>query len=250
MNKVLIFQKTLAVETAIAEYLDCHGSNRKLGAAKGKITKLASELASEIGAVAARERILKFLKQLEVHSDRLDLLKKRFTPGSFYEEGNRLFGWWDLEKQSQAEALPLYTEMQWGGHKSYIISGSSPEWKDRGFDVASRLPVEFFRAGLEVKFDVKQSAFWLEYGYALPCTLQWHRTVWEDNKPALLVHRSIISAGFCQAWKWWDGAKWWYLEKRPELFADLDWWGEVVPQRFEPEGDPYAAVLGGLIEDQ
>lgn len=244
MNHVS-FQKQLAVETAITEYLDLgQSSNRKLGAAKGKITKLVNELAKEIGAVLAREKILKFLESLKIGSnERLDFLLKRFTPGTFYEEGERIFGWWDINEQVQAEELPMYTEIGWDGSKTYIVSVSGGGLK--GFCIAQPIPVKFYAGGLEVSFDVKQSLFWLEYGYALPCKLQWHRGQW-DGGTCLWVNRSIFSSGFWQAWKWWEGAKWWYLEKRPELFAPLDWWGkELSPQRFEPEDDPYAAVLGG-----
>jgi hypothetical protein len=65
----------------------------------------------------------------------------------------------------------------------------------------------------------------------------------------LFVTRSIIEHGFWQAWKWYGAeTKWWYLENRPELFADFDWWGESAtkPVRYEPTDNPYAAVLGGF----
>jgi hypothetical protein len=246
VDKVTVFQKVLAVETAIAEYIDLQGGNRKLGAAKGKVTKLANELAFEIGVIAARERILKFLKQIEIHSERLDLLKKRFTPRTFYIEQERIFGWWDINDQFQAEPLPIYSETNWDNSNAYIVAPCAGEWNSRGFDVAQPLPVKFHSGGLEVSFPVKQSLFWLEHGYALPCELQWRRGEWPEGGTCLWVDRSIIQFGFWQAWKWWDTAKWWYLDKRPELFADMDWWGEPpAPQRFEPD-DPYAAVLGGM----
>jgi hypothetical protein len=63
----------------------------------------------------------------------------------------------------------------------------------------------------------------------------------------LFVDRSIIEHGFWQAWKWYGAdTQWWYLEHRPELFADLEWWVDSKPMRYEPQDDPYAAVLGGL----
>lgn len=237
----------LKLEAAIFSYLGLQeGSNRKLGAAKGKITMLANELAEEIGAITAREKILRFLIALATsESSRLDLLKKRFTVGSLYEEGERIFGWWDTKSQIQAEQLPMYTQTGWVSGKVYFVDQVDKTWKSRGFHPAEHLPIIFFSGGMTVNFQVDQSLLFLKHGYALPCQLQWQR-VNTDGISCLYVERSIISSGFWHAWKWWDTAKWWYLEKRPELFADLDWWGETLPpQRFEPEDDPYAAVLGG-----
>lgn len=246
LEKINIFQKRLAVETAIAEYLDLwQVSNRKLGAAKGKITKLASELAGEMGATAARERIFGFLESIEIQSERLDLLRKRFDPKSFYEEGEKIFGWWDGENQVQAQELPLVKSNGYWVNWDFCRKDTSI-WRARGFEVPVSFPVESLEEGSIVKFDVKRSLDFIEHGYALPCELQWHRGYWDDGGTCLWVDRSIISVGFWQAWKWWDTAKWWYLEKRPELFADLDWWSnELPPRRFEPEDDPYAVVLGG-----
>lgn len=231
---------------AILAYLSENGSNRKIAAAKGRITKFANELASEIGAAAAREKILKLLEDVTEESSRWDLLKNRFTPGSLYTEGDRVFGWWDTSAQVQAEELPLY-----GSGATYSVSFYRRDneawlWRQRGFELAEDLPTVRRGNELVVQFNVKRSLFWLKYGYALPCDLPWHRGRFDGDGNCLWVDRSIISAGWWQAWKWWDGAKWWYLEKRPELFADMDWWGdwEEKPVFYSPPDDPYAAVLG------
>lgn len=92
--------------------------------------------------------------------------------------------------------------------------------------------------------------FWLKYGYALPCDLPWHRGKIDNTYgECLWVDRSIISAGWWCAYKWWPDCQWWYYERHPEWFTDMDWWPayeEPKPQRFSPIDDPYAAVLGGI----
>lgn len=231
---------------AILAYLLGDGSSRKIAAAKGRITKLASELASELGAVQAREEILQVLTEVKEDSSRWLLLKNRFTAGSLYQEGDRVFGWWDITLQAQAEELPLYHSGASYSVSFYRRQNEALLWRQRGFEEAEALPTTRRGGELLVEFNVQRSLFWLKYGYALPCKLPWHRGRFDGDEDCLWVDRSIISAGWWQAWKWWDGAKWWYLEKRPELFADMDWWGdwEDKPIFHSPVDDPYAAVLG------
>jgi hypothetical protein len=149
-------------------------------------------------------------------------------------------GWWSIEAQVQAEELPLERLGQAYSVTFYDRSQERGLWQLRGFYEAEGLLLVHLEDGSYVRFAVERSLFFLEFGYALPCTLQWY---W--NEHGLFVSRSIIGTGWHQAWKWWDGAKWWYFAHRPELFADLDSWGTLDPIRHEPEDDPYAAVLGG-----
>lgn len=222
---------------AIERYATAETS-RKAAAAKGAITRLVKDLALELGVVATRNEVV---KALEPFPD-LNWTRQRFTPGSLYQEGEHIFGWWEEgEVQLMAEQLPIARSQN-----SYLVSFWDCKdvnlWQQRGFHTAEPLPIEFWPDGLRVRFEDKKTPIFLEHGYALPCLLQW---MWEPGKE-YLVTRSIISSGFWQAWKWWPDAQWWYLNKRPELFSDLDWWGEdAPPPRFEPDDDPYAAVLGG-----
>lgn len=217
-----------------------------VGTAKARVTRLVNDLAQEFGPATARELALACVQSAPEASvpDRVSLLTQRFTVGSLYVDNQTVFGWYEPQSQAQAEALPLYYTGE-----SYEVSFSmttkeSKLWQQRGFHLAEDLPVvrHGFSRCLEVVSPIKRALHFLEYGYALPCQLQWYR-----DEDGFHVSRSIISAGFWCAWKWWSDAKYWYLEKRPELFADMDWWGEEIPavrQRFEPEDDPYAAVLG------
>lgn len=250
---------TLALETrsehlsklqkAIDRYIKAD-TTRKQSGAKGAITKLINNRAIAIGASKARAELWDFFNKIEVESYSLPTwMSLRFTPGSLYEEGDRLMGWWDDGQiQVQAEEIPLFRS-----NDTYVVSfHCRPEfahlWHQRGFEPAEPLPIrygewkiDYVGSWAEVDFPVRRSPLMAEYGYALPCPLQWHRD-WQG----LHVDRSIIEHGFSQAWKWWgENTKWWYLEHRPELFADLDWWGQPEPKRYEPIGDPYAAVRGG-----
>jgi hypothetical protein len=213
---------------------------RKAAGAKGVITRLTNELAQEIGPVEARKKIWEVLAQVE-HPD---WMRQRFSPGSFYKEGDRFFGWWDEgQLQFQAEELPFYKLRDSLEVCFAHCRDDSLKWQLRGFYVATQFPVFRGESHLEVSFPVEKTPFWIEFGYALPCSLQWR---WDEN--GFYVTRSIISQGFWCAYKWWEGCQWWYYEKHPEWFADMAVWGEdVLPQQFEPENDPYAAVLGGDV---
>lgn len=242
---------------AIRQYLSLAASSRKIAAAKGRITKLVNESADELGAEKARELArtvlaLVIAEDQPTSIDRVEQLKNRFDPKSFYLEGDRVFGWVDPQEQAQAVELPLYYNDD--AHYYYVSfyrrQEQYPFWSIMGFEAAEDLPTRRRGEELEVSFDVKRSAFWLQYGYALPCQLPWHRGRFDRNDPdeCLWVSRSIIPAGWWCAWKWWEGCQWWYYERHPEWFVDMDWWGtyEPTPSRYEPIDDPYALVLGGV----
>jgi hypothetical protein len=216
-------------------------TSRKQGAAKGAITRLVNERASLVGAAAARGEALEAIKSVE--SGISFWMKERFTPGSFYREGDRIMGWWDDGSlQVQAEELPLYFS-----GATYFVSfyrqNDAWLWRQRGFELAEEFPLKPLPVnGLKVEFPVERLEFWLEYGYALPCDLQWRWNHGEEYR----VHRSIIAAGFWCAYKWWSGCRWWYYERHPEWFTDSPMWGnweENPVFYYAPEPD--SAVLGG-----
>lgn len=233
-----------ALSKAIDTYLAAD-TTRKIAAAKGRITKLINNLAFEFGAVAARNKILALLNSLDA-PPRIAFLYERLTVGSLYKESDRWFGWWDDgSAQVQAEPLPFLACQVNALVVSFVVfKEEAVFWQNRGFYVAEPLPFCFDRQGfLFVEVPVAETERWAMLGWANPCKLQWLWVLGEYK-----VTRSIISCGFWQAWNWYGfSSRIWYLENRPELFADMDWWGEPpTPQRYEPENDPYAVVLGGL----
>jgi hypothetical protein len=203
---------------SITRFLEADTSRKQAGI-KGVITKLITQRAVEVGVTATRGEVLQVLEEFE---NLPDWLKERFNPRSFYKEKDRVFGWWDATEQVQAEELPLYHSVD-----RYYVSfyGSQNEawiWNRRGFHLAQELPLKHGTESSWVDFPVEWTEFWLPYGYALPCKLQWY---WDDDE--YRVSRSIIDHGFWQGWKWWEGAKYWYFNHRPELFIDMvEWWGE------------------------
>lgn len=246
---------------AIQKFLSAGNAGRTVGAAKGQITKLVNELAVELGVEKARELAkstlaLVLAEEGEFLEHRIGILKNRFDVRSLYIEGDRVFGWYDPEHQVQAEELPFYySDFGYYYVSFYRRHDERYLWEARGFQPAEDLPTIRHSNELAVKFDVKRSLFWLQYGYALPCKLPWHRGRFDGASNAenecLWVSRSIIPAGWWCAWKWWPGCQWWYYERHPEWFSDMDWWGESEDDeptsvRYEPIDDPYAAVLGGI----
>ena len=221
---------------AINKYLSAD-TPRKLVARKGQITKIINEIGS-------RKQVLAVLEQVKTVPD---WLEKRLKTNSLYTEGGCVFGWYeDPETQVQAKELPLSHS-----HDNYVVTTYRHEglWRQRGFYEAVSLPVVWYSDVIEVRFPVKGTLYWLRYGYALPCPLQWHRGESSEYKCFVLwVNRSIINHGFWAAYKWWEGCQLWYYERHPEWFADLDWWGEYESPlpRFSPTDDPYAAVLGDV----
>lgn len=241
------------LKAAIERYLSADTKSKK-SSAKGAITRIINERSLTVAAPTMRAEFWSVAVQFDSDVD-LGWLKQRFTVGSFFQEGEKIFGWWDDgSAQVQAEQLPLY-HRAWSDELPHVLSSKyyvsfyrCPNeihlWKERGFYQAEELPIALHWYEKQVKFDVNRSGFWVKYGYALPCELPWSR--YDD---CLMVKRSIISAGWWSAYKWWPGCCWWYYGKHPEWFADLEWWGTYnptpQPQRFEPPDDPYALVLGG-----
>lgn len=99
------------LKAAIEKYLAAD-TLRKQAGAKGAITRLVNERAKEIGASLARDEVQLVLKEFE---ELPHWLTQRFTLGSLYQEGDRIFGWWS-ENQAQAEELPLYREAMLKAH--------------------------------------------------------------------------------------------------------------------------------------
>ena len=231
---------------AIDQYLTENSTTRKIAAAKGRVTKLVNDLASELGAVAVREMALSLVLAKDYIRDRTELLKNRFTFGTLYLEGGCIFGWYDQE-QAQAEALPLVYSGTSYSTNFYGFSNKIGLWQQRGFYTSESLPIRFYAGEIEVNFDVNCSQFWSEYGYARPCQLQWHRGRFDDGGTCLWVDRSIISSGFWSAYKWWSGCQWWYYERHPEWFADAQIWGDWEEKPiFHYAPEPDSAVLGGV----
>ena len=236
------------IKTAIERYTQAETS-RKQSAAKGLITRIVNERASEVGATATRQEVIEVLKDLDGIPG---WIAQRFNTRSFYKEGDRVMGWWDKASQVQAEALPLYSTGRSYSVSFFGRSNEIPLWNRRGFWTAQELPLKFYPVqhgplgnyqSSYVEFPVEKTLIFIEYGYALPCPLQW----WWTQGDEFRVTRSIIDHGFWQAWKWWDGAMFWYLEKRPELFSDLDWWGEEIQEAemiAHPAPNNHSAVLG------
>lgn len=223
-----------------------NGDNHRRRYAKQAITTSLNTYSKHHGPSATRaeaqEALEEFLDFLEV-----DWLINRLTPGSLYEEGDRVMGWLDVETQVQAEQLPLkaghiYEEVADTYFTFYEVVISENVWNQQGFFEAEHLPIHrvhiYSAPYWKVDFPVSQTKKFLTYGYALPCQLQWRRDVSEGY----LVTRNIREHGFWRAWKWWDGALYWYIEHKPELVGDLDLW---QVHRYEPPDNPYAAVLGG-----
>lgn len=214
-------------------------TTRKQSAAKGALTRWANNRAEEIGSVAARTEVLQVLAKFQ---NLPEWIIERFNPKSFYKEGDRVMGWYDPSIQVQAEELPLYHSGSAYSVSFYRRQDSIMYWRVRGFEVAQEMPTIRRGDELKVEFDVKQSRFWLNYGYALACDLQWR---WREGEE-FYVSRSIISSGFWCAYKWWEGCKWWYYEKHPEWFEDDPMWGDYgLKPVWCPAPDEYSTVLGG-----
>jgi hypothetical protein len=157
-----------------------------------------------------------------------ETIEKRFTRGSLYEEGHSVFGWYS-ESQVQAEELPV--EIHYTPHKYIRVSGT-------GFGFFEAMPLPLLEDNI-VCVPPRETFTYAECGWANACPLHWHR-----DEEGYKVNRSIIPHGFWQAWKWWEGAQYWYLERRPELFEDFDCWGKP-PQRLSVQPKSGDVVLGG-----
>jgi hypothetical protein len=227
------------LKTAIAKHIAAD-TNKKLAATKGVITRLANERAEEIGIEPTRLEIMEVLDEFQFEPVP-NWIIHRFCFTNFYLEGNRVMGWWgDKNEQLQAEELPLFIKSDCVLVDFYGFKKEQSLWESRGFKEAMLLVLQpYGEQGSIVKFPAENAWEMQFYGYGLPCALQWS---W-DSVEGLVVERSIIPFGFWKGWKWWEGARDWYLERRPELFYDFDWW-DSAPKRYEPVDNPYAAVLG------
>lgn len=236
-----MFDKKL--KAAIQKYLDADTKNSKSGT-KGAITKL-------INAASATD-IMLIPKILQEFQELPSWLKLRFKKGSLYQEGDRVFGWYEVN-QVQAIELPVFLDIfsYDDGVDNRVVKYIRVISEEMNFAPAIDLP---FRDG-RVDIPSDDDNFWelLEHGWASPCDLQWswlERSRYSD-KEGYVVERSIISHGFWQAWKWWPDCWHWYYVKRPELFEDADFWGPPMPlARHEPPDNPYAAVLGGANKER
>lgn len=183
---------------AIQQYLDAQPANKS--ARKGAITKLINSSPD-----VTRDAIQKVIAQFE---DLPKEIKNRFTPNSLYREGSLVFGWF-RENQMQAEAIPVDIAPYGLDREGYLEVLADRD----GFVPSIPLPL---RGGCTVDVPPQKAFLYAKYGWANACPIQWHR-----DAEAYTVDRSIIPHGFWQAWKWWEGAWYWYLERRPELFEDV-----------------------------
>lgn len=191
---------------------------RAKSATKGAITRIVDNSILP-DTLEQTQEVLKIFDNLP------DWIKNRFTPGSLYREGDAVFGWFYAE-QRQAKPIPVDVPLCCEGYLKVL--------KTRDGFIES-VPIPITTNGY-VSVPVQDTFIYTKCGYAEACSLQWHR-----DSEGYKVNRSIIPHGFWQAWKWWDGAWQWYLEKRPELFEDFECWGELVP---DPRIKPGSAVLG------
>lgn len=213
-------------KAAIQKYLDAEP--HKKSAFKGVITRLINSLPD-----VTFDKIQKVIAEFK---DLPEEIAQRFTEGSLYESNGLVYGW-TRKNQFQAEPIPVY--MSWAKENGRYIKVLKDRL-DEGFAEAVPLPL----LDKFVKVPWQKTDIYARHGWANPCKLQWY---WEEGEN-YAVSRSIIPHGFWQAWKWWDGARNWYLDHRPELFEDAELWGEKPPVYHEPP-NPYSAVLGGKNKD-
>ncbi len=235
------------LDSAIEKYLSAFGTNRQIAGAKGRLTKLVNDLADSHGAVTVREKVLDVLANTHYVSDRTELLKNRFTYGSLYQEGDRVYGWYqERDVQVQAEHLPLARS-----NRAYIVSfyghgDTIGLWVAFGFAQAEALPTDRRGQTLYVEIKPESTPFWAKYGYAYAIELPCSRITTNEGVSMLVVKRSIIGSGFWKSYSWWAGCKWWYYDHHPEWFGDDPIWGdweETPTFYYAPEPD--SAVLGG-----
>lgn len=241
-----MFDKKLRV--AVQKYLDADTKPSKSGA-KGAITKLIN--------AASPVDIMLIPGILQEFQELPQWLKLRFKKGSLYEEGDRVFGWYE-DSQIQAVELPVSLEVfQYDdGENDRVVKYIKVAAEMMGFAPAIDLPFNGLRVEVPVApgfdFDYTFLTMW-KHGWASPCSLQWswfERPIWSELE-GYVVERSIIPYGFWKAWKWWPDCWRWYYEKRPELFEDANWLGaELPPVRHSPPNNPYAAVLGNANKDR
>ena len=189
---------------------------------------------------------------------------------SYRKYGDTVLGWYS-KYQLQAEALPLkLSHQRHDEERECVVLNWGSVWEGRGFacpedlpcNYSSRLEAEYSSywekrnylpddlpsvgVDWEVKIPVNKLIFFAKLGYASACKIQWERVEhpYETDIDGYYVRRSIIPHGFWCAWKWWEGARDWYYEYRPELFEDDEIWGDPEPIWHAPP-DSTSAILGG-----
>jgi hypothetical protein len=199
---------------------------KKMAALKGSITRKLNLWGKKYGVVDARSaalNIVQFLRLANLDNQRLNLWLNRLTVGSFYNEGDRTFGWYDPSLQVQAEQLPVIWDSKgirvnfYGHHLEQLF------WESRGFLEPVRLPWARYEQELEVNFNnyykkpKKWAWYWACWGYAIAQPLPY--TVYEDR---LEVDRNFKDFGWWNGYKWWVGCQTWYKDKHPEWFDQLE----------------------------
>jgi hypothetical protein len=202
-----------AVEKYIATTFPTEASR-----AKAVITKIVNN-STELNTREQIQEVLAGFDELP------EWIRNRFTPGSLYKEGGSVFGWY-RENQVQAEAIPVTITSKGLDKEGYLRVIASQD--------GSEVPVDPPLADGDsvVSVPPRESFLYAEHGWANACPLQWHR-----DEEGYRVDRSIIPHGFWQAWKWWEGAWHWYIEKRPELFEDFQFavvYCELTVEYHEP----------------
>jgi hypothetical protein len=238
---------------AIEKYLNPDSKQAK-SALKGAITKI-------VNAIPISDTSL-IREVLQEFSDLPNWLRLRFEKGSLYEENGRVFGWYT---GSQLQAQPLPVKLDSFSHhdettdKLRIVKYILVIGAGEGFYPAVPMPIKNTFAsnlpkGIYIDVPIDDTLNFLEmwkHGWASPCPIQWSwgkRQIWSDYEgwipqDGYMVDRSIIAHGFWVAWKWWPGCHLWYLNKRPELFEESEWWGLPQPNCAKLESG--SMVLGG-----
>lgn len=207
------------------DFINGNHSRKKLSAIKGSITCKLNIWGQHYGVAAARVQalgIVQLLRLGNLDNDRLNLWINRLTVGSFYNEGDRTFGWYDPNSQVQAEQLPVVWNSKRVTVNFYGMYQESVAWEARGFLEAMPLPWDRNDDELVVTFKKfyhgktqKWAWYWACWGYAVAEPLPY--TVYEDR---LEVDRNIKDFGWWNAYKWWVGCETWYKDKHPEWFRN------------------------------
>lgn len=196
---------------------------------KGRFTRTVNQWAKTYGVTVARETALNLVSLLwlaDLSNPQLQLLLKRLTVNSLYQDGESTWGWYCPETQVQAERIPLIIKTGKITVNLWAFKKDEGFWTRKGFKDAVGLP--YIRNdhpllnSLIVSISWKDADFWREYGYAMPEELQYERE--EDS---LTVTRNLKEYGFWRAYKWWKGCQDWYREKHPEWF---EYEAETTPQ--------------------
>lgn len=228
------------LKLAIEKYLNPENKKSK-SALKGAITRILNTATD--ADIDSLRGVLQELSELP------DWLRLRLQKGSLYEDNGCVYGWYS-GSQLQAEPIPVRFDVRYDDETTngfhIVVTGHG-----KGFCPPVKLPLRGGIVDVPIEDDLKFLELW-KYGWASALPLQWfygERQVWGDREGSIIqdgyiVERSIIPHGFWCAWKWWPGCQFWYLNKRPELFEDADWWGPPHESAL-PSPAPGSVVLGG-----